>query len=207
ILGSMSLHLGETMRRVLAGLLLGGLPGIAFGVLAGFVPYVYALTEPWIHALMVTPKVALLSYFMLVLGLGDALSLTFIGSVVFLEMAVTVRAGIPAIPQDLLDTVRLLGATPRRVLADVVLPSLVPYLLLGTQLGFRQAIRQAILLESIFAFKGLGYQLWSSAERMQVHGYLAYLLVTAGLGIAVMGLFSRLLLVSSPWFDPHALRR
>lgn len=51
-----------------------------------------------------------------------------------------VAAGIAAVPRDLIEAGRIVGARPRRLLASIVLPALTPSILAGAALSFVSAI-------------------------------------------------------------------
>lgn len=202
--GEMVTHLYHSLRRISLGFLLGAAPGFLFGLLSG-IPSVRTLTEPWLNALLVTPKITFIPYLMMMFGIGEAMFLSVISLVVFLHMTQAIVSGLFAIDQQLLDEVRLLGAGPLHLLEDVLLPSLLPYLLLGTQLGLQQAIRQTVLLEAVFSLQGIGFKLWSSSERLQMPAYFTYVVVMMALCVGTLGLLRGLVRISAPWFE-HARR-
>ncbi|MBI4422949.1 MAG: ABC transporter permease subunit [Elusimicrobia bacterium] len=201
--GELFSHLAHTGRHIVVGFLLGALPGAAFGLSSAFVPYASSMAEHWLNAASSVPRVILLPYFIFLFGTGDALCLGAVAVAVFLEMTITLRAGSQSIDQDLVDVVRLLGASSRHVLKDVVVPSLFPHLLLGLQLSLRQAVRQAIIVESVFSIPGIGQRLWRSADTMRMSEYFAYILLTAGLAAAILLAARSALLASAPWFRGH----
>lgn len=200
--GELFLHLGHTFRLVFLGFLLGASGGIALSLASFSLPYFNTATAPWIDSVMIAPKVVFIPYFVMLFGQGESFFLAAISFGVCLQVAVTLRAGLVSVDPDLVDMVNVLGARPRHVLTDVILPSLLPYLLLSVRFGVQQAVRQAILMEALFSMRGLGSKLLSSNQGMHVESYFAYLLLTMALGSGLVGLIERLLRRLAPWAKP-----
>lgn len=108
----------------------------------------------------------------------------------------TVRAGLAAIPPELLEAARIAGAGPRRVVATIVLPLLRPALLAGAALAFVAALGN-FGIPALLGIPGR-YTLLTSLIYQRLSGFgprvLPEVAVLAGLLVvlAVLGLLVQL---------------
>ncbi len=88
-------------------------------------------------------------------------------------------AAMDSLAQDYVEAARARGAGQRRVLARHVLRnSLVPVVtLIG--LSFPQIIGGAVVVESLFNFRGMGWQIWQAAANQDFPVTLGFALVIA----------------------------
>ena len=85
-------------------------------------------------------------------------------------------AGVRAVDAKLVNMVRVLGASERRVLIDVVWPGAAPYIFAGLRTATPYAIGGAVVTELISSNRGLGYLIQLSANRFNTNEVFAALL-------------------------------
>lgn len=196
--GRLFVHLLPTLRRIASGFVLGAGLGAAAGLSCRHRPTA-ALIGPWIDALFPIPKVAFIPLAMLLFGSGETMCLALIAVGVALQVAVALRSGMTNIDPSLLDAVRSLGASRVYLLLDVILPSLLPHLIVAMQLGLFSAIQLTVLVEGMFAIRGLGHAIWASGEMMQMESYYANLIVLGLLSFLIASLSRKCLILLTPW--------
>jgi len=200
--GSILPHLTKTLEHVFLGSVLGALSGIALALACARWRLLASMTDPWIDATFPIPKVAVIPLFMILVGAGDSLCVTLIAIGMFYFMFIAVRTGISKVDKSLLEAAENLGADGRQILWEVTLPSLLPYLFMGTHLGLMQALRLAIIIEAMFSLRGMGHILWISGEWLRMEVYYAYILVLAGFGILMVWLLKKAMHTLTPWAHP-----
>ena len=200
--GSILPHLAKTFEHVFLGCVIGAFSGIALALACARWRLLASLTDPWVDATFPIPKVAAIPLFMILVGAGDSLCVTLIAIGMFYFMFIAVRTGISKVDKSLLEAAENLGANERQVLWEVTLPSLLPYLFMGTHLGLMQALRLAIIIEAMFALRGMGHMLWISGEWLRMEVYYAYILVVAVFGILMVWLLKKAVRTLTPWAHP-----
>ena len=179
--GSLFYHAGITATEAFAGFAIGGLAGIACGVLLGRFRLLADLLEPVIMSFYSLPKVALAPLFVLWLGIGIEMKITLTAAVVFFLVFLNTYTGVKNVSRELVTILRLMGASEWHVLTKVVLPSAVAWVFAGLRISVPYALIGAIVGELIASNRGLGFLLSSSAGQFQTAGVFAALLATMAL--------------------------
>lgn len=92
-------------------------------------------------------------------------------------VAVNIREGVKAISKELLDMGRVYQVKRSKVVLQIILPSLLPFVLAGFRLGFAIAWKVSTLVEVFGAVNGIGWQIRGSFDEFSVHGMLAWALL------------------------------
>jgi NitT/TauT family transport system permease protein len=143
-------------REFLVGYVAAVLIAVPFGLLTGWFKTLHFLFEPWLAAFNSTPRLALLPLVVLWVGLGfwSKAVIVFLG--VFFPVAINTFQGVRTVDGNLYDVARSFGAsTPRRILS-VVLPSVLPFALVGLKLGIGRAVSGVVVAEFFTSQEGLG---------------------------------------------------
>lgn len=160
---------------------LGSLIGLAMGSfrLLGRTLDIYVL------ALAATPRVAFIPLIIVVLGLGmqAKLLVVFLGAV--MPVILNAYAGVRAADPELIEMAQATGASRGRILAHVVLPGAVPYLMTGIRIGAAIGLINTIVAELYTAISGLGGLLALYGGRFKMAEYLAVVVVLALIGALV----------------------
>jgi NitT/TauT family transport system permease protein len=197
--GELFAQLRVTLMRMVPGLLLGGLPGLAVGLAMGWSARFRGVVDPVVAAVHPIPKMSILPLVLVIFGIGETSKIVLIGLATFFPMAINAMAGVRQISPIHFEVAENYGAGPLKVLWRVVLPGSLPMTLSGLRLALNMAFHVTIATEIVAATTGLGALLWLSWEVLRVHLMLATLVVIAALGISfnliVQGLARRLV----PW--------
>lgn len=92
-------------------------------------------------------------------------------------VAVNIREGVKAINKELLDMGRVYQVKRSKVILQIILPSLLPFVMAGFRLGFAIAWKASTLVEVFGAVNGIGWQIRASFDEFSVHGTLAWALL------------------------------
>lgn len=197
--GDLFQYLLPTLGRLFAGFFAGAAAGAAVGLLCGARRFADSVLDPFISAAYPIPKAALIPVLLLAFGFGNALIVVLAAVAAFFPVAVTVRAGYFRVDRSLVDAARNMGAGRARIVCDVVLPSVTPYLLAGARLGLLSAMQVVVVAEMLLSAKGVGRMLWLSGEWLRMDVYYGYLAVLALTGIAAAWGLKKIAGKLAPW--------
>jgi NitT/TauT family transport system permease protein len=129
---------------------------VPFGLLTGWFRPLHYLFEPWLAAFNATPRLALLPLVVLWVGLGfwSKAVIVFLG--VFFPVAINTFQGVRTVDSHLYDVSRSFGASTYRRIMSVVLPSVLPFALVGMKLGIGRAVSGVVVAEFFTSQDGLG---------------------------------------------------
>ena len=192
--GQILANLGRSLGALAAGYALAVVVGIAVGLWMGRYRLMQSLLEPVVHALLATPKIALVPVVYAFFGLSRSTQV----AVVFLNavfiIAINAMAGLRGVNPAAVEMARSYGASPAQVFWRVLLPGSLPLTLAGLRLGMGQAVKGMITGEMFISLFGLGALLRLYGGRFDSAGVFAVLLVVVAvalLGTALIGLVER----------------
>ena len=167
---------------------------IPFGLLTGWFQKPHYLFEPWLAAFNATPRLALLPLVILWVGLGfwSKAVIVFLG--VFFPVAINTFHGVRTVDKNLLDVSTSFGASGRRRLWTVVLPSVLPFTLVGMRLGIGRAVSGVVVAEYFTSKAGLGNFVFRAGARLETADLLfgaIFITVLALLAFRAVGIFEK----------------
>jgi len=201
--GTLGPHLRATLTRLAIGLVCGGIPGLAIGLMMGWSPRLRAAFDPLVAALHPLPKIAVLPLVMMIVGIGEASRVIVVAVAAFFPLLVNSMAGVRQIHPLYFEAAEAYGASRRRVLAHVVVPGSLPLVMTGVRLAFNVGMLIAISVELVSAREGLGKLLWVSWQSMRTEDVYAALVVIAVLGAGFNALLGWLTARLTPWNTGH----
>jgi len=190
--GSLWAHLGATLAAMASGYVVGCLAGVSIGVLLGFLPRAHRVMRPYIAALFALPKIALAPLLIILLGIGLEAKIVLVAiTVLFLLLGSTVD-GLNDVDRDLVQTLRLMGATRLEVLRKVLLPSALPWIFTGARIAVRYAFTTTLLAELIAANQGIGFLIEYHSGNFDATGTYAAVLVLVIFSVTLTEILSRI---------------
>jgi NitT/TauT family transport system permease protein len=188
--GSMLYHLSLTLLRIFAGFFVAAITGILAGVLMGMSRPVARVADVWIAALYPLPKIALIPLLIIWLGTGEAYKITISAITAFFPIVISTYSGIRQADRGLMKAAQDLGANWRQIQLKVVIPSAIPSIFAGLQLGMGVTIILVVAAEMIGGSSqgGMGYLLISAGQVMETEKVFASLIVLAVMGAAIIKL-------------------
>ncbi|HEU4673459.1 MAG TPA: ABC transporter permease [Candidatus Limnocylindrales bacterium] len=141
---------------------------IPFGVVAALYRRLGYAVEPFLNGLNATPRIALLPLIVLWAGIGwPATTVTvFIG--VFMPIAINAFYAVRTVDRGLLTVANHFGASQRRKLRTLVLPSVVPFVLAGARLGIGRGVLGVVIGEFYSSTSGLGNFIFVAGSTLQI---------------------------------------
>ena len=181
-LGAQSL---VTLARLACAFALAAVPGVLLGLLMGIARPVRAAIEPYIAFIFPVPKITLLPFLLIILGVGEPAFVLTGATSAFFQIIISTLGGVQTLDPRLLEVGRNYGAHGARLFWKVILPAALPSIFTGLRLGLGLALVSLVAVEFIAAKSGLGhlvYRHWQMLSTPEM--YAAFVLVGA-LGLAL----------------------
>ena len=178
-----------TVFEALIAFVVSSVLGIAAGLLLARSPFWDDVLAPLVLALNSLPRVALAPLIILWFGIGITAKVVTAFTLVFFILLVNTLGGAKNVDNDILTIAKLMGASKRDILWKVTLPSALPWIFAGLNLGLTYSLLGVIVAEILASNHGLGYVIASSAATFNTAGVFAGLITLA----VVAWLFSALM--------------
>lgn len=176
-------HLWVTSQEALLGFAIGVGAAIVLGTFISQVKLVERTLMPYIVAFQTVPKVALAPLFVVWFGFGLTSKVVMAAVISFFPMLVNVIEGLRAADADRIQMLTVFGANKMQIFRMVRLPSALPFIFAGLDIGIVFAILGAVVGEFIGAKEGLGYLLLQTNYNFDIAGMFAVLVVLSAMGL------------------------
>ncbi len=183
--GRLSYDVLMSVQRVAVGFFAGSLLGAVLGLLLGAQRSVRWLLDPPLQFFRFIPPIAWLTPVLIWFGIGENGKYVLITYTTTFMVMISTYAGVVAVQRNRLRAARCLGANPVQVFLHVIVPSTIPYILTGMQIGMANSLQTVIVAEMLAANEGLGNLIISS--RVTLATELAYVGIFL---LGVLGLLS-----------------
>jgi NitT/TauT family transport system permease protein len=190
-----------SLGSIVEGVAIGTIAGILIGVAMGRVREVDWFMSTYIRALYALPLIALVPIVILWVGYQPAARLTIVVISTFLPVAVTTADGTRAIPKEYLDVGQMFGAKVHHVWFGIALPTALPHIVAGIELGFARGITNAIAVEVLASVRGMGMSVFTKSAELNENASLVYVLVLAIFAVGIRTLMVRSRQRLAPWYS------
>jgi ABC-type nitrate/sulfonate/bicarbonate transport system permease component len=197
--GELARHTQASLRRVMLGFLLGGIPAILLGLAMGLYRPVRAALEPLVAATYPIPKSALVPLSLLIFGLGEMSKIAIVAIGVFFPLLINTLAGVANIDKLHHEVGQTYGASGWQKFTTIAFPGALPLILTGVQLGIGMGLVLIAIAEMIGARDGLGFLIWNSWQVFAVEQMYVGLVVIGVLGIVLTAVLRVLERFIVPW--------
>jgi ABC-type nitrate/sulfonate/bicarbonate transport system permease component len=177
-------HAMVSGARILAGWGAGVVIGVAVGGIMASVRFIRHVLDPLIEITRPLPPLAFIPLFIVWFGIGETPKFILIVIGVVPVMIIATVAALDAVPPELVQASRSLGASSLWALITVRLRSALPSIITGMRLAMGGAWTSIVAVELIAATSGLGFVINNSGVNLQMS-----LLLSGILAISVLGIF------------------
>jgi NitT/TauT family transport system permease protein len=176
--------LGATLENFALGLIIAAPIGIAIGMFTSTRIGKWLL-EPALTMLYAIPKVALITLYVLILGIGTKSHVWLVISAAVFVYYFAAEQAIRDLDHDRIVRLRLMGAGPVKVGTAYILPAAIPALLAATRIAIPLAFTAEIFAElKIPASTGLGVLLTNYEQFLNGAGTMAIFLFIVAIAYA-----------------------
>jgi ABC-type nitrate/sulfonate/bicarbonate transport system permease component len=197
--GELVTHTLVSLKRLLWGTVIGGVPALVLGIVMGLNRPIRAIFDPLIAATYPIPKSSILPLALLIFGLGEASKVFMVAIGVFFPVAINATTGVLEINRIYLDVGRNFKASRWSTFWTIALPGALPVIMTGFKLGIGIGLVLIAIAEMIGAKSGLGYLIWSAWETFSVEQMYVGLFTIAIIGFALTVALNELERIVIPW--------
>lgn len=173
----------DTAWKVFLALLLVMLIGLPGGLLLGLSDTIYDMFRPLIMIIQAVPVISWLSLVIFAWGIGWK-GPVFIAFLSLLPISIlTTVAGVRNLDKNLLEMARLYKVPHSRVLKDIYLGSLLPFIAAIADVSIGQAWKVILVAEYLSGGSGLGVEILRMRMNIDFPGVWALTLIAVLLGI------------------------
>jgi NitT/TauT family transport system permease protein len=183
--GSMFMHAGFTLYRVLSGFALAVVLGMPLGVLMGRYRRVEEFVLPLASALMPIPSLAWIPLFILWFGLGNTVTVLIVFYAALFPMLLNTWTGVRSVNPIWLRAAGAMGADERKLFWKVIVPGASPFIIAGLRQSFLRAWIAVIGAEMLAASNwGLGWVIFDAQQFLNADVMISSILVIGLIGFA-----------------------
>jgi NitT/TauT family transport system permease protein len=190
--GRLITHGAVTFYEAGVGFLIGGLAGIATGLLLAIAETPRRILDPYFMAVYGMPRIALAPLFIIWFGIGALSKIVLVVMIVFLLVFYSTYQGVINVPAELKRLARVLGASELQVWTKVILPSASPWIITGLRISVPQALVGAVVGEFIASSQGLGFIIQYHSGLFSTTGVLGGIAIMAAAVVLINDLLDRL---------------
>ncbi|HET9078940.1 MAG TPA: ABC transporter permease [Trebonia sp.] len=188
--GNATGNLLPSLGRILAGLAVAGLAGIAAGLIIGRNAVLAELTEPLIHFGRAIPPPTLVPAFLFIFKIGSPMEIGVIAFGVLWPVLLNTIDGARHVHPGHLETARAFRLGPGQRLTRVILPAAAPKIFAGLRLGLSISLILMVISEFEGSTDGIGRELLIAQGELDVPTMWAVIVLLGLLGIAANALLA-----------------
>jgi NitT/TauT family transport system permease protein len=174
--GELPYHLSVTLLRVAASFVIAMAIGTAIGVAMGRAPLFDRIAHPWLVFFLNIPALVTIVLAYIWIGLVESALIFAVAMNKIPNAVVTVREGARALDRNLLEMAWVYRIGWWRMLQQVVLPQLYPYLAAAARSGLALIWKIVLVTELLGRSSGVGFQIGLHFQLFDVTAILAYAL-------------------------------
>jgi len=197
-------HIRVTLVEVVVGFALAVVLGTALGAVLGRMVWLERAVQPAMVAFQVVPKIALVPIFVILFGYGVTSKIVITVILAFFPIMLNVLLGVRSVDPGHHDVMRGLGASRWQTFRDLELPSTLPYVFAGAEVGIVFAVIGAIVGEYLGANEGLGFLVVASLNALDAPALYAVIVLLAVLGTVLFLAVSLAKRFVIPWHESVA---
>jgi putative hydroxymethylpyrimidine transport system permease protein len=192
-------HAVATLTATLAGLVVGGLVGMALALTMAFLPISRRLLVPVLVVSQAVPVFAIAPLLVLWFGFGLASKIVMTTIAIFFPVTSAYADGLRRTDPGLLDIAALYRASRWQTVTLLRMPAALPSLVTGLRLAAVYAPVGALIGEWVGSTSGLGYVMLFANSRAQTDVMFAALILVIVMAVLLRGLVDLLTANLTPW--------
>ena len=170
-------HALITILRILVALNIAFLIGTLLSIFMGIFKNLEDYVLPVLHVIMGVPALSWVIFSIIWFPEVEIRILFILVACCAPNYTLEMYDAIKAIPKDLKEMLESFRPTRRQLFSKLILPSIIPAVLTSWKINVGYATRVAMVAELVGATVGVGFQLLSSQEMLDMPGAIAWTLV------------------------------
>ncbi len=199
--GELWLYLSASLVVFAQGLALAIVVGIPLGVLMARYALAETVLEMYINALYAMPTVAIVPLLVLWFGFDTLAKTVIVFLFTIFPLILNTYQGVKNVERHLLEVARSFCASERQLWGDVMLPSALPYILVGLRLAIGRGLVGMVIADFYTAISGIGYLIVQYANSFQTAKLFVPIVTLMLLGTVLTWLLKVLETRITPWLS------
>jgi NitT/TauT family transport system permease protein len=183
--GDLGAHTLVTLTRLGAAFAIAAVPAVPLGLLMGIARPVREAVEPYIAFIFPVPKITLLPFLLIVLGVGEPAFVLTGALSAFFQIVISTLAGVQTMDPRLLEVGRNYGARGARLFCRIIVPAALPAIFTGLRLGLGLALVTLVAVEFVAAKSGLGHLVYRHWQMLSIPEMYAAFALVGALGLVL----------------------
>lgn len=175
--------IGISIARVWVAFLLCIVLAIPLGVWMSSYRIVGALSEPVIDFIRYLPVPALVPLLLIWFGIGEESKIAVLWMGTFFQLVLLIADDAKRVPWEYVEIGYTLGAKPRQIIRDIVLPSMGPSMVDNLRITLGWCWTYLIVAEIVAANSGIGHAIWSMRRFVKTPEVMAGILTVGIIGL------------------------
>lgn len=199
-------HLYDTMKATIAGFFIGSAVGIVLAALMAEFRFFERALLPYVVGFQSLPKVAIAPLYVIWFGYQIESKTAMSATLVLFPVLLNALQGFSSIDRDRLELMASVDASRWQVFRLIKLPSAMPLLFAGLNLGIVYAMLGTLVSEFMGAQRGVGVMMMQLQSASDTAGVFALLVLLGVLGyvlIAIMRVLQRKIVFWSGSAEQH----
>ena len=201
--GDMVEHIAFSAQNFAVGFGFAALVAIPLGIILGWYRLPRLVFEPFINGLYSTPRIVFVPLIVMWFGLGFASKAFIVFLSAFFPILLNAMAGVRTTDDQLLGASRSFCATQWDLFRTVVLPSTVPFIIVGLRQGLAHGLIGVVVGEFFAGSKGIGYLVGQAGMMFKTDLLFACVVIVASAGIGVSAILQRIESHFQNWRPPQ----
>ena len=194
-------HTWITVLETVLGFAFAVVIGIGFGALMGKMQRVEQTLHPFVVATQVIPKIALVPLFIVWFGFGLTPKVVIAAVLAFFPILVNTTLGFKSVYRGHREVMLSLNASPVQTITQLELPSALPYILTGMEMGIVLSIIGAVVGEFLGGSQGLGVLAVKEMNSFNTTALFAIIIHLSVVGFAFYALLVGCRRFLIPWHE------
>jgi NitT/TauT family transport system permease protein len=173
----------STLKLFSMGFGIAAVLGILLGLLLARVRLLDVGLSPYLNALYASPLPAIIPILTAVLGYTFQTKLLIVVLLAIFPILINVHQGARSVDDTLLEVARSLRVREGRLWLDVIVPSSLPFLIVGLRLGAARGMIGTAVAELYTSPDGLGYLILRYGFRFDMDAMLVVVLTFTGISL------------------------
>jgi NitT/TauT family transport system permease protein len=186
----LAMHGLATLSTTLLGFAIAVVIGLVLGLLVGSFRLVYVSLYPILIGFNSVPKAALVPVLVIWFGVGTVPAVIAAFLLSFFPVVVNVATGFATIEPELLDVLRVLGATRRDMIVKIGIPRSLPYFFASLKIAITLSFVGTVIAEIVAGNNGIGNVMLIASSNFNVPLVFAALLVVGVMGVGMYAIFA-----------------
>lgn len=183
-------NLLPSLGRMLVGLVIASLIGVAVGVAIGRVRVLAELAEPLVHFGRAIPPPVMVPFFLFLFKIGTPMEAASIAFGVVWPVLLNTIDGARHVHPGQLETARAFRIGPVQRLVHVILPAAAPKIFAGLRLGVAMALILMVVSEFQGATDGIGYEVANAQTTLDMSTIWGAIVFLGLLGVVLNLIFA-----------------